>query len=139
MNNEPSLGDILGAALKKKDTGMDKIVNFYRARKDLGWSAIEILGALNTEQFAKLEAHILKANSPPKLQRIKLHAAFGADRHWQENKIPCIRMVRACGQNNLFGLIDSKNFCEGYGVLNVTHDEFQRLVGIFGRSAIDCF
>lgn len=51
---------------------MEKIANFYRAAKDLGWSTLEILDALNTEQFATLEKQILAAKPAGELQRVKL-------------------------------------------------------------------
>ena len=141
MEEGKNLGDILSAALNiPKGVNMEKIANFYRACKDLGWTAIEILGALNAEQFATLEKHILSAVKPvDTLQRVKLHSPFASDSLWIANKISCIKMVRGCGQSNLFTLKESKDFCEGYGVLNVYPDEFQRLIGIFGRAAIDVF
>jgi hypothetical protein len=144
MNSKPRLGDILSAAMnKQKETNMEKIVNFYRAAKDLGWSALEIVGALNAEQFTALEKHILSATKATTLHRVKLYSPFGqqhgAERFWEQNKISCIKLVRSCGQGNTFGLLESKNFCEANGTLDVNPDELQRLIALFGRHALDLF
>lgn len=122
---------------------MEKIANFYRAAKDLGWSTIEIVGALNTEQFATLEKQILAAVNPNILQRVKLFSPYGqqngSERVWEHNKICCINMVRNCGQGSTFGLLESKNFCEGTVTLDVNPDELQRLIALFGRYALELF
>jgi ribosomal protein L7/L12 len=140
MSNGANLGDILSAALSKnKEVNMEKIANFYRAAKDLGWSTIEIVGALNTEQFATLEKQILAAVNPNILQRVKLFSRYASNAFWENNKIEAIKLVRNCGQGNTFGLVESKNFCEGHGTLDVNPDELQRLIGLFGRGALDLF
>ena len=118
---------------------MEKIANFYRAAKDLGWSTLEIVGALNTEQFATLEKQILAAKPAGELQRVKLFSPFANKPFWANYRIECIKLVRSCGQGNTFGLKDSKDFCEGNGTLDVNPDELQRLIGLFGRSAIEVF
>ncbi len=118
---------------------MEKIANFYRAAKDLGWSTIEIVGALNTEQFATLEKQILAAVNPNILQRVKLFSRYASNAFWENNKVEAIKLVRNCGQGNTFGLVESKNFCEGHGTLDVNPDELQRLIGLFGRGALDLF
>ena len=118
---------------------MEKIVNFYRAAKDIGWSTIEIIGALNTEQFITLEKHILAAKPVDTLQRVKLFSPFASKAIWQNNKIEAIKAARDCGQGNPFGLKESKDFCEGHGTLDVNPDELQRLIGLFGRAAIEVF
>jgi hypothetical protein len=140
MSNGANLGDILSAALSKnKEVNMEKIANFYRAAKDLGWSTIEIVGALNTEQFATLEKQILAAVNPNILQRVKLFSRYASNAFWENNKVEAIKLVRNCGQGNTFGLVESKNFCEGHGTLDVNPDELQRLIGLFGRGALDLF
>lgn len=140
MEEGQSLGDILSAALAKKESyNMEKIANFYRAAKGLGWSALEIIGALNTEQFTTLEKHILSVKPAGTLQRVKLFSPFATKRIWEQNKIEAIKAARDCGQGNPFGLKESKDFCEGHGTLDVNPDELQRLIGLFGRSAIEVF
>ena len=118
---------------------MEKIANFYRAAKDLGWSTLEIVGALNTEQFATLEKQILAAKPAGELQRVKLFSPFANKPFWAYCKIEAIKAARDCGQGNPFGLKESKDFCEGHGTLDVNPDELQRLIGLFGRSAIEVF
>ena len=140
MEEGQSLGDILRQAMnKQKENNMEKIANFYRAAKDLGWSTIEIVGALNTEQFATLEKHILATKPVDTLQRVKLFSRYASNAFWENNKVEAIKMVRNCGQGNTFGLLESKNFCEGTGTLDVNPDELQRLIALFGRHALDLF
>ena len=140
MEEGQSLGDILSAALnKKQENTMEKIVNFYRAAKALEWSPFEIFGALNAEQLATLETNILAAKPVDTLQRVKLFSRYASNAFWENNKIECIKMVRNCGQGTTFGLKDSKDFCEGHGTLDVNSDELQRLIGLFGRAAIEVF
>lgn len=140
MEEGQSLGDILRQAMnKQKEVTMERIANFYRACKDMGWTALEIIGALNAEQFDTLEKHILSAKSENKLQRVKLFSPFATKTFWQNNKIECIKLVRSCGEGNMFGLLESKNFCEGHGILDVNPNELQRLIGLFGRAAIEVF
>ena len=140
MEEGQSLGDILSAALAKKESyNMEKIANFYRAAKDLGWTTLEIVGALNTEQFAILENRILEAVKIETLQRVKLFSRYASNSFWENNKIEAIKMVRSCGQSNPFGLKESKDFCEGHGTLDVNPDELQRLIALFGRGALDLF
>ena len=119
---------------------MERIANFYRAAKDLGWSTLEIVGSLDTEQFATFENHILEAVKPEgKLQRVKLFSRFANNPFWENNRIEAIKMVKNCGQRNTFGLKESKDFCEGHGTLDVNPDELQRLIALFGRGALDLF
>jgi ribosomal protein L7/L12 len=118
---------------------MEKIANFYRAAKGLGWSALEIIGALNTEQFTTLEKHILAVKPAGTLQRVKLFSRYASNPFWENNKIEAIKLVRNCGQGSTFGLKDSKDFCEGNGTLDVNPDELQRLIALFGRGALDLF
>lgn len=118
---------------------MEKISNFYRAAKDLGWSTLEIVGTLNTEQCATLEKHILSVKPVDTLQRVKLFSRYASNAFWENNKVEAIKMVRNCGQGTPFALVNAKNFCEGNGTLDVNPDELQRLIGLFGRSAIEVF
>ena len=140
MEEGQSLGDILRQAMnKQKEVTMERIANFYRACKDMGWTALEIIGALNSEQFATLEKHILMVKLAGTLQRVKLFSPFANNPFWANYKIEAIKLVRSCGEGNTFGLKESKDFCEGHGILDVNPNELQRLIGLFGRAAIEVF
>jgi hypothetical protein len=106
------------------------------------WSFRRTLSNLEDESCDTLGKFLLDLKPPFGVQIISLWSPYGGVNHWlRDNKIAAIKLVRAAKDPDqeggaLFGLLESKLFCEMSGVLRVTESEYHRICGIFGQKKV---